>query len=242
MLLLCGKRSRALTHFYDWDDLWTDGILSSKPNGFSERYFHGVTKYFETRLPRWADQVTTCSEYLREMATERGAARTTVIHNGLSATSAPEQGMARESLGMRSDALYLGFMGRTTDELSWCFDLLTEKIEHLPRLRLALCGCPKSVLQSLPQSVNSRIDHLGNLNPEQIPAFASAIDLGLLPLEENAFNMSRFPIKFGGIYDGRNSGALLGRGRMCSACSSYALGLSRRKEPGGVVSKWFERD
>jgi hypothetical protein len=87
-------------------------------------------------------------------------------------------------------------MGRTTDELDWCFQLLHQNYERFPTLRLALCGPEPDVHVGQPEVVRSRIDHLGSLPPTKIPTFAAAINLGLLPLESNPFNESRFPIKF----------------------------------------------
>ena len=40
------------------------------------------------------------------------------------------------------------------------------------------------------------VDYLGQLAPESTRDFAAALDIGLLPQDENPFNRSRFPIKF----------------------------------------------
>ena len=40
------------------------------------------------------------------------------------------------------------------------------------------------------------MDYLGQLAPEVTRNFAAALDLGLVPLANNPFNESRFPIKF----------------------------------------------
>jgi len=190
--------ARAKAKFYDWDDLWFGGMMSDNPTSFSARYFRGITGCLEKWLPRAADHVTTCSRFLSDLATSRGAKTTTVIHNGFNRPEGPAMTpqFARHSLGLKQDAFYLGFMGRTLKELDWCFDLLQASMDEHPNLRLALCGPDIGVLDDLHPDISARIDHLGSIPAGKIPAFASAIDLGLLPLEDSPFNRSRFPIKF----------------------------------------------
>lgn len=40
------------------------------------------------------------------------------------------------------------------------------------------------------------MDYLGQLAPEVTRDFAAALDIALLPMDDNPFNQSRFPIKF----------------------------------------------
>jgi hypothetical protein len=87
-------------------------------------------------------------------------------------------------------------MGRTTNELAWCFDALAANMSRQPTLRLALCGMPRSLLDGLTREVRERVDFLGQLTAAACQDFAAAIDAGLLPLDNTPFNQSRFPIKF----------------------------------------------
>jgi hypothetical protein len=103
----------------------------------------------------------------------------------------------RVRLGLRVEAFYAGFMGRTAAELPWCFDALAATFPAHPRLRLAVCGAPASCLEGLPDAVRSRVDYLGQLAPDDAGAFAGCLDLGLIPLGHSEFNRARLPQKFG---------------------------------------------
>ena len=69
-------------------------------------------------------------------------------------------------------------------------------LDKFPALRLVLCGPPESAVLGLPETVRERVDYLGQLTPEATRDFVAALDIGLLPLDDNPFNQSRFPIKF----------------------------------------------
>jgi glycosyltransferase involved in cell wall biosynthesis len=190
------KLSKAKIRFFDWDDLWCGGLINSKPCHLSERYFNCVTSRLEANLPRMADATTVCSTYLKRLALARGAKRVTVLGNGVFPAELREQGAARSQLGLQPKATYLGFMGRTTRELLWCFELLEKGRCILPNLRLAICGPARDVLDDLPSELRDAVDHLGSLPASDVVNFGSAIDLGLIPLQNDSFNQSRFPIKF----------------------------------------------
>jgi glycosyltransferase involved in cell wall biosynthesis len=189
-------RSRANLRFYDWDDLWTGGLLPDRIGHWRHQWPARMVRLLEPRLPRRAHHVTTVSGFLADRALQFGATGVSVIHNGFWPAAFPEQPTARSRLGLRQDALYAGFMGRTTAELPWCFDAVAANLNRVPRLRLALCGVQPSALHGLAGPLRERIDYLGQLSPAATRDFAAAIDLGLLPLEDNPFNRSRFPIKF----------------------------------------------
>jgi hypothetical protein len=50
--------------------------------------------------------------------------------------------------------------------------------------------------QHVPQAVKARTKMFGYIPPEKTREFSAAIDIGLLHLKDNAFNQSRFPIKY----------------------------------------------
>ena len=189
-------RSRCRLRFYDWDDLWTGGLFPDRIPGWRNQWGVRVGRLLEARLPRCATHVTTVSTFLARRARELADRPVSVIHNGFWPGAYPDRAAARARLGLRPDALYAGFMGRTTAELPWCFDALAENMDRLPALRMALCGPPETSLSTLPARVRDRVDYLGHLTPAETRTFAAALDVGLLPLEDNRFNQSRFPIKF----------------------------------------------
>jgi hypothetical protein len=177
---------------YDWDDLWVGGLMQ-KEKSVAWDYFW--VHQLEKKLPPKADAVTVCSAYLEQKAKERGARQIKLLPNGIWPLSAKSDKTAvRALLGLQADAFYLGFMGKTQQELDWCFEVLRQS--NSKDIRLALCGIDGSSLSQLPDHLLRRIDFLGQLSPEQATYFAQALNIGLLPLADNAFNQSRFPIKF----------------------------------------------
>jgi glycosyltransferase involved in cell wall biosynthesis len=190
------RGSAAMTKFYDWDDLWVGGLMSDKPTSFRSWSERMLTKNLEAKLPEIADHVTTCGHFLGDLALARGARHTSLIFNGLWPSLPVGKIASRRTLGLAEDAHYVGFMGRTCDELSWIFEAIQAKKQHWPSLRLAMCGPPAGCLDGLDSAVRERIDFLGQLTPSQTRDFAAAIDLGLLPLADTPFNQSRFPIKY----------------------------------------------
>jgi glycosyltransferase involved in cell wall biosynthesis len=188
------RKAQAL--FYDWDDLWINGVAEGKPNSFRDYWFKKNLAFLESNLPAQATHVTTCSQFLSDLATQRQATYSSIIHNGYWPFEISDKRVAREKLNLQQNCSYVGFMGRTTHELSWCFEALEKNLSQYENLRFALCGPPESILDNISPQLRQRIDYLGNLSPLQTRDFATALDLGLLPLENNPFNQSRFPIKF----------------------------------------------
>ncbi len=189
------SRGRPL-RVYDWDDLWWGGALAAHAESFPAAWLNFWVRWLERRLPRQADLVTTCSEFLAARARARGARQTLVVHNGFWPALGTDRGAARATLGLASDAHYAGFMGRTADELRWCTTALRDAAAVQPNVRFAACGFPESLLDTLEPDLRARVDYLGVLSPAETRRFAAAIDVGLLPLADTPFNQSRFPIKF----------------------------------------------
>ena len=183
---------------YDWDDLWRGGLISEKAKGSAGRWSAGWTKWLEGNLPRRADHVTTCSAYLADLAIAGGAKGTTVIPNGFWPGSYPAKSDARLELGLRPNCVYAGFMGRTitNQELSWLAAAARIAAQDSARCRIAICGMPESLLAEHFYGCRQAIDYLGFLTSEKTRVFASALDLGLLPLEDAPLNRARYPIKF----------------------------------------------
>jgi glycosyltransferase involved in cell wall biosynthesis len=191
-------RDLASVLIYDWDDLWWGGVFrATQKCHWRWSLTRSVIRRLEARLPAGADAVTTCSAYLRDAARIRGAAAVEVVHNGYwPAPPASSKPAARQALGLDPQAFYFGFMGRTLDEFSWCLDALAARPPEERTVRFAFCGMPPDSLDAVPAGMRSQIDYLGQLTPAQTRIFACAIDCGLLPLLDNDFNQSRFPIKF----------------------------------------------
>lgn len=180
---------------FDWDDLWVGGMYSENNKEFVNKWNHALTGYFEKKIPSLQLPMTTCSKLLRDLATERGNKDCTIFHNGYWPYQIEEKAAARIKMKLQPNCIYVGFMGRTTHELSWCFEALELCLQQNLSIRFALCGPNKEELNNMPELAMQHTDYLGNLTPLETRDFAAALDLGLLPLDDNTFNRSRFPIK-----------------------------------------------
>ena len=179
---------------WDWDDLWCGGLLTPDTAAHMPKWRYRLIDRFEHTLPRRAELVTTCSAYLARLARDRGATDTAVIHNGYWAANAPaDRAALRAGFGLKLDAFYLGFIGWTPTEITWCLEVLAQ----LPaNVRLASCGHDiRRNLKGYPELAD-RIDYLGKVSADEARRLMNAIDVGLLPLADSPFNQSRLPIKF----------------------------------------------
>lgn len=178
---------------WDWDDLFHGGLMRHG-GPLRERVRSHCFHFFEARLPARAGLVTTCSHYLAELAHQRGAPRTAVIHNGLHPTlPPPPRTEVRARHGLPLDAFLLGFVGWTPTEVDWCLEALGQLDD---RVHLVCCGFDvRSIVAQYP-ALLPRVHHTGVLPPDTARELMTALDAGLLPLAATAFNESRLPIKF----------------------------------------------
>jgi glycosyltransferase involved in cell wall biosynthesis len=185
--------------WFDWADLWAGGgLLGTLPKwGFQERWEYYWADRIEAKAPKMATGMTVCSEWLADLATARGAKQTVLVHHGVWPAIPEPPGNPRRHLGLLQDVRYLGFMGRTISatEFSWCLEAL--RVAHRRcNTRLAICGPLDHLVQTIPKDLQTSVDYLGMLKPNECQAFASALDFALLPLEDTPFNTSRYPLKF----------------------------------------------
>ena len=177
---------------WDWDDLWCGGLLTPETVPNMPRWRYRLIDRFEHTLPRRAELVTTCSDYLARLGPQPR-------HGGcgdpqrLGPAMPPDRASLRARLGLRSEAFYLGFIGWTPTEVTWCLDALARLDGNV---RLASCGYDiRQNLGAYP-GLTDRVDYLGKLPPDDARQLMNAIDVGLLPLADSHFNRSRLPIKF----------------------------------------------
>jgi glycosyltransferase involved in cell wall biosynthesis len=192
------RTGRARTFFYDWDDLWTKGLHKDIPGRLSTWISYLLVRRTEAHMPALADVVTVCSCFLQNLTRAAGNRCVRIIHNGFTVHKPMDKQQARAQLGLQPDVIYAGFIGRTLSELSWCISAMQTLQEQANScgVRMVLCGMPTDSLKAIPPGLTEHIDYLGQLSPIDCRVLATAIDLGLMPLEDNAFNQSRFPIKF----------------------------------------------
>jgi glycosyltransferase involved in cell wall biosynthesis len=189
-------RTPSRMRFYDWDEVWAGGLYPKRPRRPGEAWAGTIAAVLERWLPRRADHTTVVGEWLAERARSHGAARTSVIHNGFVPRPLADKGEARRALGLDPEALYLAFIGRTPNRLEWCFEALERSASREPSLRLLLAGPLGDRLGDASPSARARIDFLGDLPPDRAALCAEAADIGLLPMDDDTWNRSRFAIKF----------------------------------------------
>lgn len=187
---------RKALFLFDWDDLWSGGLFLH-PKGWREKYLMLVTNWLEKKLPQHADGVTVCSTYLKGQLLFTN--KVVIIKNGFWPKTLPDKKSLRSKWKLQDEIFYLAYIGKTADELDWileAFSFLKEQIAT--PFALVIAGPPASYVEQLMQGCKyaSMIRYLGSLNAADAVDIAAAVDLGLIPLADNAFNRSRFPVKF----------------------------------------------
>ncbi len=189
------QRRRGGLFVYDWDDYWLNETFGlAAPKDMRTRWAASSIGWLEKLLPSKCHLLTTLSHALEQLARQRGCTRTAIIYNGVWPQKRVARSEARRQLGLQADALYVGLMGYTGGA-SWCLAALQRHAAALPRLRLAICGgSPENELRRFPD-VRHRVDYLGVLPSDRVPILNAALDLGLVPMEDNLFNRFRLPYK-----------------------------------------------
>lgn len=186
---LSARRSRPdALHIWDWDDLWAGGLIRNR-----SLLFH-VMNRMEHLLPRCADAITTCSEYLKSLALNRGAPAGKVIWNGFSKAAQLDKKLLRDKYALPHDKILILFMGWTPTETEWIYRGYSEaKAAGLP-VALVWIGIPPQRVPGFDPTYETH--YLGQLPQAEALRAAQACDIGLLPLADTPFNQSRMPMKF----------------------------------------------
>lgn len=188
------RKERNAIFVYDWDDLWTGGLYNN-PVDIRQRYMAAVTKYLEKKIPQKAEGITVCSQFLADKITEKRPVHR--IYNGFWPKPQPDKTVLRKKWDLKPDQFYLGYVGKTADELHW----IIEGIQSLHKkgytnTSLIICGPPRAYLEEKGVLSLPYVRYLGELSPTEAGEISASVDLGMIPLENNLFNQSRFPIKF----------------------------------------------
>jgi glycosyltransferase involved in cell wall biosynthesis len=180
---------------YDWDDYWMNDEFGLKhPKGLNRRVTALWVRFLEAYLPGRCDLLTTLSHNIAALAHRLLCVRSEIVYNGVWREPTIDRCEARDRLGLVRDATYAGMMG-WSGEADWAMDGLDACLDRFPRLRLAWCGKDCSELvRRYPRAVG-RVDVLGYLDEERLAAFKAAVDLGLIPMADTAFNQYRLPFK-----------------------------------------------
>lgn len=189
------RLTTASLHVFDWDEMWAGGLIP--PRTVMTRPGVMALLVLERAIVRYSQHTTVVGQWLADKARTWGARGSVqVIHNGFNPRPLHDKSKARADLGLDPDALYLGFIGRTSPQFEWCLDALERASARHRSLRLAVAGPMNELIGTASASVRGRTDYLGDLSVERAQLCAEAIDIGLLPMRNDVWNRGRFPIKF----------------------------------------------
>lgn len=177
---------------YDWDDLWTGGLFGN-PISLKDRFTQAIVRKLEAQLPSYAKFTTVCSTYLQEKAGNTAE----IIYNGFwPKLDLPTKSQLRSKWSLDNNIFYIAYIGKTAAELYWIEKAILLLDKQNIEYRLILAGPPASFVNTLKLGSNPSVIYFGEVSSIDAAELAKASDLGLLPLDNNLFNQSRFPIKF----------------------------------------------
>lgn len=136
----------------------------------------------------------TLAEYVRVRA--KPGAKVIPVYTGIPAgLFVPmEGGLARSKFGLSSESLLVGMAGaiESARGVDLLFQAVAKLREEFPTLELVLAG---PVRRDITVPTVSYIKYLGLLPNERVPSFLSALDVGVIPVRDDAFGKFCFPMK-----------------------------------------------
>lgn len=191
---LLQKKNPNAVFVYDWDDLWTEGLFG-QASDIRTKWVHNTVAWLEKKLPHQADGTTVCSGFLQKRFPTQLNSK--VLYNGFwPKKNWPNKEELRTKWNMEKQVMHLSYIGKTAGELSWIAKGFHAAQQAGLSVQLWIAGPEKAVVQEAGLWEQPGVHYVGMLSVEEAAGLAGASDLGLIPLENNAFNQSRFPIKF----------------------------------------------
>lgn len=189
---------------YDWDD-HEEAIVIRVPG--IARGFGRLTRFYERKLPKYVDTISTASLEIRRMAVERGADPSRIVdapvgadlevyspeNDGSSVRSNPEF-----PIGDRSLVVYLGQLeGSAYAELF--IDAARMVGTKHPEARFLVVG-GGTLLKRLQKIVKQgnlgkTIRLTGYVNREEVPTYLAAADVAVACFEDNEITRCKSPLK-----------------------------------------------
>jgi len=178
---------------YDWDDLWTGGIFQQSQS-IRDKYTMGIVKFLERKLPYIANCTTTCSNYLKELLPQ--STKKEIFYNGFWIDKNVDSNKSEDFFTKLPGIYYMGYIGKTAAELDWIKEAAVNCEYKFPHVHFLIVGPPRNQVQSHGLLNLANVSYHEQVATKEAKLIAQKLDVGLLPLENNAFNKSRFPIKF----------------------------------------------
>jgi teichuronic acid biosynthesis glycosyltransferase TuaH len=178
---------------YDCSDLWSSSM--SKDPGFISK----LTRYFksksEVEILKKSDKIFATSDFLKDEIFDKSGRKAEVIENGVDFDSFTSLN------GTNSDEIdsipkprfgYVGGMKRKVD-----FENLEKLALHHPDWNIVLVGPSVSRIKEIhaPLLSHKNVYAFNSIRPDEVPAYLSKIDIGLLPYRNIRYNQAVFPLK-----------------------------------------------
>jgi glycosyltransferase involved in cell wall biosynthesis len=196
---LYARRRHGSRFIADWTDWWGRGGASSeRSDWFSRTVMAPIELYFEEAFRPGADGTVVISRALHGRARGLGIPHPRILHlptgcDTHAIASLPMQD-ARERLGLKQDAVYLGYLGNIYQRDA---DLLVDAMRRLETGRHAVLlmvgGARPRIDAEFARS--GRLLQTGHVPFADMVTYVCACDVLLLPLSASLANRGRWPSK-----------------------------------------------
>lgn len=202
---LAYARREELPVVMDWNDWWgRGGLIEVNRPLWYRLLFGGFETFFEEHFRARADATTVISRGLAGRAAGLGVPLHSITHlrPGVDAWrfSTGAEPALREKLGFRPDDVVVGYSSQDTFfDIAPVLEGLDIALKRGARLRLLVVGRHDSGFRRRVAALGlGKVTHLAGFVPdEDYPRYLAAADVMVVPFPRTAYNVGRWPNKFG---------------------------------------------
>lgn len=191
------KKIRRKKLIVDWDDAWEDGFAEYHP-----KFVRNILVFFEQKTPKIADYVTYVSEYIGNKLEKIGISKKMKIVNGcnIDGIKSLNKSNCREKLRISQEKKIIVAMGNTYMNCLEVFfkalGIVFEREEDAFLYILSDFKVPKK-FKKLFTKIKGNILLTGRVSFSDLIYYLSSADVLALPMENDAIEKARFPMRFG---------------------------------------------
>lgn len=199
---LLAKFLRGSTLVVDCDDYET-GL-----GRFSGEWQRRIIEFFEMHIPRWANAVTTHTDFMRSNLISWGVPPEKIVHlqNGIDpqrfAPPCPkcvEAKRARLNLADKKVVAYIGSLSMPSHPVDLLIATFAQLQLRLPDTVLMIVGGGDTLIdlqkQAAKLGIEGMIRFVGRVSPEEIPLYYALADVSTDPIHDNDAARGRSPLK-----------------------------------------------